>query len=81
MKRKTIKIIWPNGKTSFSSIGEDWLDSASKADIEIPTGCLNGSCGACEIEVDGKVIRACIGTIQGKEGDALKVNFFYDPYW
>ena len=28
--------------------------------VEIPTGCLTGSCGACEIEVNGEIVRACI---------------------
>ena len=59
MKENQIKITWPNGETSLISNGEDWLDVANKAGVLIPTGCLKGTCGACEIEVNGKVLRAC----------------------
>ena len=54
----TVKINWPNKKSSNCSPGDDWLKAAYDADIEIPTGCLGGSCGACEIEVNGEVVRA-----------------------
>ena len=74
-----MKINWPNGNSSTGTVGADWLEEAKKAGIDIPTGCLNGSCGACEIEVNGEVIRACIKTVPDiKE---LKVEFFIDPYW
>ena len=74
-----VKINWPNNKSSECNPGEDWLKAASDAKIEIPTGCLGGSCGACEIEVNGKVIRACITSVpKAKE---LEVEFFSDPYW
>ena len=76
---KSVKINWPNKKSSNCSPGIEWLKAASDASIEIPTGCLGGSCGACEIEVNGKVIRACIATIP-KE-NSIKVEFFTDPYW
>ena len=79
MHDKKVKIEWPNKKTSFCISGEDWLKAAHDANIEIPTGCLGGSCGACEIEVNGNVIRACISTIPDKK--ELKVEFFSDPYW
>ena len=77
MKKVIIK--WPNQKSSICSPGVEWLKAAYDANIEIPTGCLGGSCGACEIEVNGEVIRACIATIPNK--DELKVEFFSDPYW
>ena len=77
---KKIEINWPNKKTSTSINGEDWLKAALDANIDIPTGCLNGSCGACEIEVNGEVIRACVSTISTSE-DKLVVEFFSDPYW
>ena len=55
---ETIKINWPNKKSSNCPAGIEWLKAAHDANIEIPTGCLVGSCGACEIEVNGEVIRA-----------------------
>ena len=52
---KNIKVIWPNNKETFVSEGDDWFSSAKKAGLEIPTGCLTGSCGACEIDVNGDI--------------------------
>ena len=76
---RKVKINWPNNKSSSCSPGIEWLKAAYDADIEITTGCLSGSCGACEIEVNGEVVRACITTVpQGKE---LNVELFNDPYW
>ena len=60
MKEAKIKIIWPNNKETFVSEGDDWFSSAKKAGFEIPTGCLTGSCGACEIDVNGETVRACL---------------------
>tara|TARA_Y100001968_G_scaffold9734_1_gene8167 strand:- start:100 stop:336 length:237 start_codon:yes stop_codon:yes gene_type:complete len=77
---KEVKIIWPNKKISYCYPGVEWLKAAYNAEIEIPTGCLGGSCGACEIEVNGEVIRACIETVPEEEKE-IKVEFFSDPYW
>ena len=79
MKYNKIEIQWPNGKKSLVKRGEDWLVAAHKAKIDIPTGCLGGSCGACEIEVNGDVIRACINKIDYSSN--IKVEFVTDPYW
>ena len=76
-----MKINWPNGNSSNVTVGGDWLEEAKKAGINIPTGCLNGSCGACEIEVNGEVIRACVNTIKDSKKSELEVKFFYDPFW
>ena len=76
-----MKINWPNGNSSNVTVGGDWLKEAKKAGIYIPTGCLNGSCGACEIEVNGEVIRACVNTIKDSRKSELEVKFFYDPFW
>ena len=78
---KNIKVIWPNNKETFVSEGDDWFSSAEKAGLEIPTGCLTGSCGACEIDVNGETIRACIRNIEGKERYPLKVSLTTDPFW
>ena len=78
---KNIKVIWPNNKETFVSEGDDWFSSAEKAGLEIPTGCLTGSCGACEIDVNGVTIRACISNIQSKKKFPLKVSLTTDPFW
>tara|TARA_B100000700_G_C15062736_1_gene867001 strand:+ start:2457 stop:2699 length:243 start_codon:yes stop_codon:yes gene_type:complete len=75
-----IKIHWPNGSTSYVKKGSEWIKSALDANIEIPTGCLNGSCGACEIDVNGETVRACISRTPNTDFD-LKVIFSEDPYW
>ena len=82
MKESKIKIIWPNNKETFVSEGDDWFSSAKKAGFEIPTGCLTGSCGACEIDVNGETIRACITDINKRSKKCLlKVSFTTDPFW
>ena len=75
---ETIKINWPNKKSSNCPAGIEWLKAAHDANIKIPTGCLVGSCGACEIEVNGEVIRACISTVPDIKD--LQVEFFSDPF-
>ena len=81
MKSSKVTIEWPNGKSSNKEPGADWLLVAQEAGVSIPTGCLSGSCGACEIEVNGKVIRACISNVPTSKSGKLKVNFATDPYW
>ena len=77
----SIPVSWPNGHTTQERIGQDWLVAASGAGISIPTGCLGGSCGACEIEVNGKVVRACISTVPPSKSGQLTVDFATDPHW
>ena len=77
----SITVHWPDGHTSRESIGTDWLQTAADAGVAIPTGCLGGSCGACEIEVNGKVVRACISTVPPSKSGELTVEFATDPHW
>ena len=81
MKESKIKIIWPNNKETFVSEGDDWFSSAEKAGFKIPTGCLTGSCGACEIDVNGETVRACIRNIKKNKQCKLKVCLTTDPFW
>ena len=78
---KNIKVIWPNNKETFVSEGDDWFSSAEKAGFKIPTGCLTGSCGACEIDVNGETVRACIRDIKSNKQCKLKVCLTSDPFW
>tara|TARA_Y100001968_G_C19433826_1_gene758514 strand:+ start:1011 stop:1265 length:255 start_codon:yes stop_codon:yes gene_type:complete len=80
MNQRKVKIEWPNGNITFAEVGNDWLEIASKSGINIPTGCLTGSCGACEIEVNGEIVRACISRIPDINSN-LKVDFLEDPFW
>ncbi len=81
MKKKNLKICWPNKIFTEANEGDDWFIIAKKASIEIPTGCLSGSCGACEIDVNGKTVRACISNIKSTYGQFLNIEFTSDPYW
>ena len=81
MKKTKIKIKWPNDNETFVSEGDDWFSSAEKAGLEIPTGCLTGSCGACEIDVNGETVRACIRNIKSNKNCKLKVCLTTDPFW
>ena len=81
MKKKNLKIHWPNNSITIAEEGEDWFSIAKKANVEIPTGCLTGSCGACEIDVNGKTIRACISKIESSNQKLLKIDLTSDPYW
>ena len=77
----SIPVRWPDGRTTQERSGQDWLGAANGAGSNIPTGCLGGSCGACEIEVNGKVVRACISTVPASKSAKLSVDFATDPHW
>ena len=77
----TITVRWPDGRVTTETTGSDWLLSANQAGVSIPTGCLGGSCGACEIEVNGTVVRACISTVPASKSGKLTVEFATDPHW
>ena len=81
MKKRNIKIIWSNNTETYASEGDNWFYLAEKAGLEIPTGCLTGSCGACEIDVDGETVRACISNIKSQNNCPLKVTLTTDPFW
>ena len=81
MKEAKIKIIWPNNEETFVSEGDDWFSSAKKVGFEIPSGCLTGSCGACEIDVNGETVRACISDIKNNKNYTLRVSLTTDPFW
>jgi len=78
---KQVQIHWPDGLNTQVTCGTDWLAAARAAGITIPTGCLGGSCGACEIDVNGTTVRACIATVPASRSGALDVELASDPYW
>ena len=82
--KNRIQVQWPNGTKTFCEVGRLWLEEGKKNGVYIPTGCLNGSCGACEIEINGKVIRSCDHFIDSnlyKNNEVIKIDFHNDPYW
>ena len=81
MNKKILKIIWPNNLITNAEEGENWFLTAKKANVEIPSGCLTGSCGACEIDVNGETIRPCVKNIEFKNNVLLNIEFTTDPFW
>ncbi len=81
MKETKIKIKWSNNIETYAYEGDDWFSTAKRAGLEIPTGCLTGSCGACEIDVNGETIRACISDVRSDNKCLLKVSLTTDPFW
>ncbi len=66
--------------------GESVLEAARRAGVDIPTGCLRGSCHACEVEIglegmEGEeTICACITSVPlGK--NKITVTLYSDPTW
>jgi ferredoxin len=76
-----VTIHWPQGATSQAVAGTSWLAAARQAGVTIPTGCLGGSCGACEIEVNGRMVRACIASVPPSRTGQLHVQLLCDPTW
>lgn len=65
-----------------AEVGEPLLQVAARAGVSIPTGCLMGSCHACEVELNGddEPICACITAVPPGQS-ALTVNLYVDPTW
>jgi ferredoxin len=60
--------------------GEAVLDVAERAGLFIPTGCMMGSCHACEVELgDGTPICSCITAIPDQE--SLTINLLDEMIW
>ncbi len=67
--------------------GESILEAARRAGVEIPTGCLRGSCHACEVEIEGlegieeeEIVCACITSVPlGR--NKITITLYSDPTW
>lgn len=71
----------PDNITIEAEPGEPMLQVAARAGVFIATGCLMGSCHACEVELDnGEAICACISSVPGDK-PRLTVNIYDDPIW
>ena len=81
MKKKELKIHWPNNLITIAEEGEDWFLKAKTVNLEIPTGCMKGICGACEIDVNGKTIKPCQQNIGYTNNSCLDIEFTTDPFW
>ncbi len=71
----------PDNVTTEAEVGEPLLQVAARAGVLIPTGCLMGSCHACEVELqDGQTICACITAVPSGY-EELTINLYSDPDW
>lgn len=71
----------PDNVTVTAEVGEPLLQVADRAGLSIPTGCMMGSCHACEVELgDGSSLCACITAIPAGQ-NPLVVNLYVDPTW
>ncbi|AFZ37462.1 ferredoxin [Stanieria cyanosphaera PCC 7437] len=76
----TIRFL-PDNITVKAETGEPILQVAERAGVFIPTGCLMGSCHACEVELnDGTAICACISSVPIGTKE-LTINLYSDPLW
>jgi ferredoxin len=81
MAEAGIAIVWPDGGHSRAEAGQPWLEAARRAGQTIPTACGVGSCGACEIEVNGTLVRACVAAVPAVGDRGLRVELACDPCW
>lgn len=71
----------PDDITILAEVGEPILDVAERAGVFIPTGCLLGSCHACEVELeDGTPICACLSAVPN-DVKSLQLTLYADPVW
>ena len=71
----------PDQVTVDAEPGEPLLAVAQRAGVLIPTGCLMGSCHACEVEIDEEEsICACISAVPEGRKD-MTINLYVDPAW
>ncbi len=71
----------PDDITVDAEPGEPMLQVAERAGVFIATGCLMGSCHACEVELgDGQPICACISSVPSNQQE-LTINIYDDPSW
>ena len=71
----------PDEVTVWAEAGEPLLTVAERAGVFIPTGCLLGSCHACEVELeDGTPICACLSCVPG-DRPSFSIRLYEDPVW
>lgn len=79
----TVKVRFlPDGVSTTAKVGEPLLSVAARAGVHISTGCLSGSCHACEVDIVGEEepTLACIRAIP-EGADEIEVMLLNDPTW
>ncbi|NJL84594.1 MAG: (2Fe-2S)-binding protein [Chloroflexaceae bacterium] len=78
----TVQVLFlPDEIAIAAEPGEPLLQVAQRAGVFIPTGCLMGSCHACEVELgDGTLICACISAVPA-DTTQLIIQLYGDSVW
>lgn len=73
----------PDDVVITAAAGEPLLSVAARAGVYISTGCLMGSCHACEVVMTGEEepILACLTAVPAGPSDTIEVNLLDDPTW
>ena len=71
----------PDDIVTEAEAGEPILEVAARAGVFIATGCLMGSCHACEVELNEETpVCACISSIPS-DREELTISLYDDPEW
>ncbi|MEL7053881.1 MAG: 2Fe-2S iron-sulfur cluster-binding protein [Cyanobacteria bacterium J06588_5] len=72
----------PDNATVEATPGEPLLTVAARAGVHVSTGCLMGSCHACEVEMTGsdEVVLACLTAVP-ESPEHIDINLLVDPTW
>jgi predicted molibdopterin-dependent oxidoreductase YjgC len=62
MNPVTVRFL-PDDRVVVAQPGEALLTVAQRAGVTIPTGCMMGSCHACEVELNGEPVCSCITVV------------------
>lgn len=58
-----IQVTFPGGKKTTAKSGEPLTKVAARAGFKPTFGCKQGSCGACEVKMNGSKVRICKGKV------------------
>lgn len=70
----------PDNIVAMAQPGEPLLEVARRSGVTIPTGCMMGSCHACEVDINGEPHCSCITAVPDST-DEVVVDLYGDPVW
>ena len=78
----------PDNVVTSAKAGEPLLEVAARAGVHISTGCLMGSCHACEVDITSPgitaesedAVLACLTAVP-KGVEHIEINLMADPTW
>ena len=79
MTTVTIRFL-PDDVAIAAQAGEPLLSVAARAGVYISTGCLMGSCHACEVDLNGEPVCSCITSVPDSDQE-ITVDLLGDPAW